>query len=502
MPDKFTADDIDDQPIQYSLGRPSERTGIGGLSAATTGVIAGGGLLFIFMAMSGKTLIGAVVVVPLTVIIAALVGIKISGRSLIENMVIAVFGVVARARGAGLYVAGPFSRVPGGRRRLPGLLARTETVSGVDGDGREFTAVVDRPRKSVTVVFDCQMSGQTAQTQAERNAATAEWSRWLSELSLSGDIEQAVVVIGSRPGTGNLIAREVSEIRSDSAPQVARQIMSEAAAEISVGIPDLVSHIAITFKVEAVKGNVFMEQLANRLPQLYSSLSWAGILAEPMTEEALVARVHSFFNPAAEADFEALHIADTAHEIDWHDAGPSVAVAHPNSYYHDGCYSVTWEMREGPRSTFEDRILTSLIRPHDRITRKRVALIYRPFEAGQGARRVESEHKDALAAANSTKALTAASAQMRIEHTEAARRAQARGAQLGRYSLWVTATVDDRAQLPRVRQEIEHLGAASSVRLDLLRNQQDAGFEITCGMGQVPWGKQTTKKAALQFTAE
>lgn len=498
MSDKSTAEES--QALQYSLGQPSVRTGIGGLSASATIVLGIGGLLFLFLSVAGKVLFAALFVVPLTIIVAALVSVRIGSRSLIENIVIMVSSWRKRSRSHHKYLAGPLSRIPGGKRRLPGLFARTEAVGAIDSDGREFVALLDRARKVATVVFDCQLTGQTAQTQEERNRSTAEWSRWLAELSLSGDVRQAVTVVGSRPGTGNIVAREVAELGRDDSPEVAQRIMREAAGEISVGIPDIVSHIAITFDVDDVKDDRFVEQLATRIPLLTSSLSWAGIIAEPMNEEQAVARIHSFYNPAAEADFEELHMAGKDHGISWDDAGPTVAVADRSVYRHDGCYSVTWEMREGPRSTFEDRVLTGLIQPHPRIIRKRVALVYRPFEAGTGARKVEDEHRDAMVALNSSKAVKSASAEMRLEHTDAARRAQARGAQLGRYSLWVTATLDNPDDLERTWQEISHLAASSSVRVAPIRDQQDVGFAVTCGFGEVPWRKQTTKRASLQFS--
>lgn len=499
MPDKSTDET---QAVQYSLGQPSVRTGIGGLSAGATIIIFAGAMLFMLSAILGQVLFGALVIIPLTVIIAALISIRVAGRTLVENVVVEFMGWRARRRHHHEYLAGPLSRIPGGRRRLPGLFARTEAVESIDGDGRPFVAILDRARHVATVVLNCQLSGQTAQTQEERNRATAEWSRWLSDLSLSGDVRQAVMVVGSRPGTGNLIAREVAEIGHKDAPEISKRIMSEAAAEISVGIPEIVSHIAVTFSVDDVEDNAFMGQLATRIPLLTQSLNWAGVIAEPMNAADAAARIHSFYNPASESDFEALHMAGEEHDIAWEDAGPTMAKADTSTYHHDGCCSVTWEMREGPRSTFEDRVLTSLISPHQRVIRKRVALVYRPFEAGTGARRVEAEHRDAMVAINSTKAVKSASAEMRLEHTDAARRAQARGAQLGRYSLWVTATLDDPKELPRVKQEIKHLASGSSVRMQPLRHQQDVGFAVTCGFGEVPWRKQTTKRASLQLTPD
>lgn len=482
---------MDDQvtAVQYALGQPKQRTGLGGLSLKATVIVACGFVAFLVCQLAGARWWGFVIVIPITVVLTALVSVQIANRSLWEYAQIFLRDWRRYRQGADAYVSGGLSRVPGGRRRLPGLLARTEAVTGVDVLGREFVVIVDRPRREATVLFDVTFTGQTAMTQEERNEMTAEWSRWLASLSLSGDVEQAVVVVGVRPGSGQLVAGEVASIVVDDAPEIARRIVREAAEVISHARPEVSGHIAVTVKVdgESLKQDAFIAQLGTRVPTWCSSLQWAGVLAEPMSYELAVARVHSFFNPAAEADFEELLLAEEGHGVAWEDAGPLVARSRRGCYEHDGVVSVTWEMRDAPRSTFEDTLLRGLITPHERVDRKRVVLCYRPFEAGAGASRVEAEHRDAMVAANSSKSITSAKAEMRLEHTEAARRAQARGAQLGRFSLFVTATVSDVSVLDRVRHDVEQLAAGSSIRLQLMRHQQDVGFQITCGMGKVPW---------------
>ncbi|WP_151550184.1 MULTISPECIES: SCO6880 family protein [Corynebacterium] len=487
-----------DEPIQYSLGQPPQRTGLGGFSLKATIVVATGFLGFLLLQLMGLGKIGFTVVLPVTGVVAVLISVRWSSRTVAEMSQILVADARRKRRKEASYFAGGLSRVPGGRYRLPGLLARTESMHGVDADGREFVAVLDRPRREATVFLDCQLTGQTAMTQTERNAMTAEWSRWLAMLSLSGDIVSAAVVVSTRPGSGQLVEKEVNSIVVDSAAPIARRVMAEAAEYLGVQVPEVEAHIAITVKFdsEVVADGSFISQLSTRLPGWYTSLGWAGVIAEPMDEDTLVSRIHGFYNPDSEYPFESLRVAGEPHGMEWDDAGPAAAFTSRNAYLHDGWHSVTWEMREAPRSTFEDQLLTGLIAPHPRVERKRVCLVYRPFEAGAGASRVEQEHRDAMVAANSSKKITSAKAEMRLEHTEAARRAQARGAQLGRYSLFVTATTKDEHVLARIRHDVEQLGAGASIRLASMDRQQDTGFAVSCGAGQVPWGKETTSQMA------
>ena len=369
-------------------------------------------------------------------------------------------------KGENIYLSGPSSKIPGGQCRLPGGLARTELLTGVDALGRDFGLIYDRPRREATVLLDCQFSGQTAVTQEERNQMTANWGAWLSSLSMSGDVIAATAVVSTRPGTGQLIAKEVQSTVQSDAPWIAQQVMAEATEFLSKGVPEVDAHIALTFSVSVTdsEDTSFIDLLSTRLPALYEDLSWAGVQASPMDQAAIVARAHKFFNPASEPDFEELEVNGVDHGLTWLDAGPLHART----------------------------LLGPLLVPYARVLRKRVAVVYRPFDAGVGAAKVEAEHRDALVAANSSSKVRAAMADGRVQHTDNARRSHAKGAQLGRYSLFVTATISDDEQLRRVTHDVERLGAQANIRLRTMKRQQDAGFVVSAGLGQLPWSKPST----------
>ncbi|KQB84073.1 SCO6880 family protein [Corynebacterium oculi] len=482
----------------YSLGQPPKRTGLGGFSMKATAIVGGGFMVFLILRLVGLSKIGLFVVLPVSVVAAAVVSMSWGGRTLAQHVQMRWQYHRKVKRGEHEYVSGGLSRMPGGQHRLPGLLARTEIIAASDGAGRDFAIIVDRLRREATVVFDCQLSGQTAMMQEERNAMTASWGRWIAGLSLSGDVLAASVSVGVRPGSGELVRREVDSIMDENAPWLARRVMEDAAELLSVGVPEIDAHVAVTVKLdgEGLKEDAFVSNLATRVPTWAEDLSWAGILASPMDEQALVARVHQGFNPAAETEFERLKVAGQSHGLSWDDAGPGWARDEKDRYAHEGVYSVTWEMAEAPRSTFEDHVLTSITAPHSRVLRKRVTLLYRPFHAGEGAKKVEAEHRDALTALNSSKKIRSAAAGMRVEHTNAARIAQARGAQLGRYSLLVTATVDEVAEIPRMVHDVEQLGSGSSLRLQVATLQQDAAFICGLGVGQLPWTRESVSGLA------
>ena len=53
-----------DEPIQYALGEPARRTGLGGLSMRATVVLAAGFGCFLLLQLSGMGTVGFVVVIP------------------------------------------------------------------------------------------------------------------------------------------------------------------------------------------------------------------------------------------------------------------------------------------------------------------------------------------------------------------------------------------------------------------------------------------------------
>ena len=60
----------------------------------------------------------------------------------------------AQAAGSTVYRSGPNSRVPGGRYRLPGALAKTELHVGRDVAGNDFALIRDRALNQYTMLLD------------------------------------------------------------------------------------------------------------------------------------------------------------------------------------------------------------------------------------------------------------------------------------------------------------------------------------------------------------
>ena len=494
-----TAQRVTERPL-YGSGTAPTRTGIFGLSLWATAFAAVGFLTSLLIAVvSGDVLRGFGLAAVCAVFIAPLV-IRLGHRSMYEVMQLKIQWWTRVAKGSTVYRSGPHSRVPGGRYRLPGLLAATTLHVGVDRLGNPFGMIHRRRRDEYTVVLECWPGGDEALMQSEKDLMTADWGAYLAGLGLPGDIVAAVVTVESIPATGYRLALEVEQSIKNSRSEIASRIQREAAVEFPSGRQQTLCRMAITFKATTKARRTEPEEmaaeLARRLPALYEDLLNAGVEAQPMTAEQIVAFVHRSYNPSAERELEELDIADEPHGIDWEDAGPASAATKWDYYRHNGVVSVVYEMKAPPESVFPDTVLKPLLDPHDDLPRKRLTLIYRPFTAGDATKQVNREHKDALAAVNQKTGLVSASAEMRVQTTEQARQEQVRGAGLVRYSALMTITCAADTEIATSSAILESLSARAMLRLVRAYGEQDAAFAASLGVGVLLGDHSSTSKIA------
>ncbi|MCT2028629.1 hypothetical protein M3D00_00410 [Dietzia cinnamea] len=476
----------------YTLGRKRERNFIGRIPARTA-VVGLVGLLAFVVSMLAQQVRFALMCALLAVLVGALVHFHRDGRSFVTSGRLATARLWRYVTGEDLYLSGPESRVPGGQRRAPGLLAGTELLEDFDANGYRYGVIVNPSAKQVTVKLTGQLSGDVLRSAQEDEATTAQWGTCEAQWAHNRNLLAVVARHTTRPSTGMLALREVDTLDSPEAPEVARKIQFARARRLQSGGQDYEFELAFTLKAELshVRDRRFLEQLRYEIVAFYSgALPWAGIEARPMTADEMVASTHKAFNPAAEGDFEELHIKGTPHQLPWSDAGPAVAKATNRGYFHDGTWSRTWEMVAAPPATFENKHLRPLLAQHSRIVRKTVCLVYRPFPPGTAHSLVEAEHRDAMVGVNDGKTIKSVDAELRLEGTSASRKALAKGAGYGRRSMYVAATwlpgEDDRA----IDSDIEALANQLNIRVREMRGMQDSAFSFCLGAGALPFGKK------------
>lgn len=476
----------------YTLGRRRERNFIGRLPFRTA-IVGFVGLLLFVGSMLAQQVLMAVVLALLAVLVGALVHFHRDGRSIVTSARLVLSHWWRQLTGENLYLSGPESRVPGGQRRAPGLLAGTELLEDVDANGYRYGVIVNPAEKQVTVKLTGQLSGDVLRSADEDETTTAQWGTCEAQWAHNRNLVVVVSRHTTRPSTGMLARREVENFDSPDAPQLARDIQYQRADRLQAGGQDYDFELAFTLKVTMAhsRDHTFLDQLRYEVVALYGgALPWAGIEARPMTADQIVASAHQAFNPASEGEFEELQIKGQTHDLPWSDAGPAVAKATKRGYFHDGTWSRVWEMVAAPPATFEDKHLRPLLSQHSRITRKTVCMVYRPFPPGTAHSLVEAEHRDAMVGVNDGKTIKSVDAELRLEGTAASRKALAKGAGYGRRSLYVAATwlpgEDDRA----IDSDLEALANQTNIRMREMRRMHDSAFSFCLGAGALPFGKK------------
>jgi len=280
-----------------------------------------------------------------------------------------------------------------------------------------------------------------------------------------------------------------------SSPAVATAVMTQL-AEMPVGLPQITGWVTLTWSSESLGGrkrpvDELVLEIGARLPILRAELEKTGAGAvKSMTVAETAGLVRSAFDPNVAPLIQEIG-ANTA-EVGWEDCGPLEAAEHRGYYVHDGHVSVSWEMGVAPRGTVRETVLGSLLQPHGRLPIKRFTMLYRPYDPGDAAKRVD---EDVLAA--HTNALSRRGGRVRardrrnLQAAEKTAEEEASGAGLARFGAIVTVTVpnSDRPGVDDSLREIEavvqSLGQASRIRLRRTLGGQALAFLAGLPLGLV-----------------
>ncbi|AEF43107.1 SCO6880 family protein [Hoyosella subflava] len=484
--------------LTYGGWRKPRSAGVWGATFGTTMVVLAAfvfwflaGLIFGFLVTVAGGLLSAIVIAPLLVVH--------DGRSGYERLLMRWQFWRASRRGEHVYSSGPFSRIPGGRYRLPGVLADTELVEGVDDQNRRF-GMIHMPDKHLsTIVLEAFPQGAEAFDQATIDNAVGQWARLLSAAGSDGDIAALVAVVETLPETGiELYETVAANVRVD-APQLARDSMYELATGLISGGVRLTARIAVTFVAQTEERRADpLEQaveIGRRLGGLTGMAARAGVPCTPMPAEDIAAFVRRSYEPGALGDIETGLYSEAGTGVAWADAGPRTQIEERDRLLHDGAVSVTWEMREAPKDAVTEDVLYQLLQPDSRLPIKRVALIYRPHSAGDAAELVDKDYKDALTARSSARGIASAQAELDVASTEQARIEKARGHGLTRFGILITVTQPhEDADVPRVDEIVRDLSKQCSLAVRRSFCWQAPAFAASLGVGVIPPEHSTIPK--------
>ena len=141
-------------------------------------------------------------------------------------------------------------------------------------------------------------------------------------------------------------------------------------------------------------------------------------------------------------------------------------------------------MGQAPRGLVLSSVLAPVLRPHPKLDRKRVTLLYRPHDPATSAAVVERDFRNVVFTKTNEKGLGAAT-RLALEQARATADEEARGAGLTRFAMLVTATVGDEGQLEEAAGLVEELGLSARMALRRCWGTQAASFSAALPLGIV-----------------
>jgi len=477
--------------ITYGNLRAPRRPGVLGMGMAATGLVGASAILVVVMLMSVGFAAAGIALIVCAVALVPLIVRGRDGRNGYERLV--ARGVYNRADRTGrtVYLAGPTGQTPDGRTRLPGLLAATDLVETVDVYGEAFGVVITPATHHFTVVMQAEASGDDLVNQSVTDSEVAHWGGWLAGLGQEPDLVAASVTIETAPDPGTRLVRMIKRHQQEDAPDFSAATLAEITTKYPVAASAITTRIAMTFTTKArateahrSQGDM-VEYLGRRMPGFRQGLksTGAGTTVRMMTAADLTDAVRVAYDPSV-AQLVEEQRADGGTGLTWSEAGPAFARELPESYAHDGAFSMVWQMREPPRGVFFDHTLKQVLSPSPDIARKRVTIIYRPESSQNAQRIVEKDVRDARTQATARARPQAHDVSMLRAATKAAEE-EAEGAGLVRFGIIVTATVTEESALPRAASTIAMLTDPVRLRLRVARHSQAASFAAGLPLGLV-----------------
>jgi hypothetical protein len=388
------------------------------------------------------------------------------------------------------YLGGPLSRTPSSRCQLPGLAAAMQVSEARDAHGHPFVVLHHPHPGHVSTVLECGPSGDALVDAEQVDQWVASWGSWLAGLGHEAGLVAASVTVETAPDTGIRLRRSVEGRLAPDAPPMATAAMQEVMETFPAGAAATTCRVALTWTRTRAGGrrrtvDDMAAEIGSRLPELCSGLASTGAgTARPMAAGDLARAVRVAYDPSVAVPLE--EAGDDA-DVAWGDAGPVNAEERAGEYLHDGAVSVSWVMGQAPPGAVRSTILRRLLEPHREVARKRVTILYRPYDPARAASLVDSDVLDARFQATQRRVVRARDSVNVTAATKAAEE-EALGAGLVRFGAIVTATVPaegGKEAVSRCCSVVEHLSAASRIKLRRAWRMQSAAFTAGLPLGLV-----------------
>jgi len=422
------------EPRTYGNWRKPSTPGLPGLGLLGTVAALGGVVLVVLVQMLAGLLPALVVLAVVAAAVLPLLYRNRSGRNGWQAAAARVLWLRGRRARQHLFRSGLLAPAAHGGTTLPGLLAPSVLYEAVDAYGAPFALLHVPATRHYSVVLRCDPEGSALVDPETSDTWVARWGRWLAELPREPHLEAASATVETAPDPGSRLAREVQQLLTDGAPELARRMLTEVADTYALGSPQVTGRVSLTFTAtrrvsedsELFAGRTtttagsgaqgaagsggksarrarvltpaeMAAQVGSRLPALLRELASTGAGGvRALTAAELAQTVRVAYDPAAGPVLDGLHAHGQDPQVDWAGAGPAGQVEGWGSLRHDTGTSVTWQMTEAPRGAVQSQVLRAILEPSDELTRKRVTLLYRPHDPASAARIADADVRTAL----------------------------------------------------------------------------------------------------------
>jgi len=469
----------------YGGWRRSKGLGIGGLGTGQTLIVIGATLVPVLF-VNTQGLGSLLVTLPLALTVIAVAVWQRHGMPVLDLAVGRIRWEWGRWRSETTYRA-LVLRHPRGLD-LPGVLAPTVLLRVMDPiSGGPVGVVWNRRTGQMAATMLVAPAGTLLADRAQVNSQVASWGDLLASLANEDVLDAITATIEVTPSSGAALSDHVRGRMTRQAPPLAQVTMQELVGTAPAAAAQMTAWVTVVTSPdrspERPAGPV--EAAAETLRCLDAlDLSPAGAdLLRRATDLDVLRLVRGAYRPQ-DRDAPAEHWQD----IGWDQAGPVAAQEEWVRYQHDEAFSVSWVLREAPRRPVSDAVLLSLLAP-GRFTR-RVTLGYRVLSTEEAAAVVERQ----LVAADAREAYRVrtqrTSTRRERADASAAERAadeEAYGAGVTQWTVTVTTTVTDEADLPAAMRELEQAAKrAGGLRFRYAYGGQAAAFVAGLPVGIHP----------------
>lgn len=371
---------------------------------------------------------------------------------------------------------------------LPGVGASSTLIKAHDPTtGKSVGVVHDRVTGRMTISTLLAPGGSLMAPTGAVQSSLRTWSSVLDAMSTDEVIKGASVTIQITPGAGDALGDDVKSRQDPNAPALAKQIISELVRTTPRATASVASWMSVTVDPGAAANppTDLAEQVGEAIKAVDSlDLSGTGTDIERRATDVDLRRlVRSAYDPACfnarDKDFE---------ELSWSECGPQAADDGWEEYAHDGGVSVSAVLREMPRRPIAYSVLLPLLAPgrHQR----RITLAYRVLDPYEGEAVLEREISHAHQRAQATAEVKGRAKWSQKADTQRAERAAAQmagGSQVVDWTLMVTVTARNTADLPAARQELDRsIKAMRGIRMRPAFGAQAAVFAAGLPLGYNP----------------